>query len=258
MPEATGENYGAVVTYNLGQINAADMTDAEINALKTEAETAYLAANAAVTADMIKRVRIYNEVGRLRIRSTGELFVEIGFELDVTIDDVLAPSLPTLTSVTVNGVAIAVTVPAGAVTTFPGSTLATTITTTEDPAGDGSDSSSADSDSVDGGIIAGAVIGVLVAVVLVAAIAFYIRKSASNDNPRSAAVNPVDDASQIQALPEASGDETEEKFVFDRKSNSIRLTSVRKAASDGDVHNPTAEPPLDPPAEPISMAVAEL
>ena len=67
-------------------------------------------------------------------------------------------------------------------------------------------------------------------------------------------VNPVDDASPIQASPEASGEENEEKFVFDRKSNSIRLTSVRKAASDGDVLNPTAEPLLDPPA----MAVAEL
>ena len=252
MTEATGENYGAVVIYNLGQINAEDMTDAEINALKTEAEAAYLAANPAITADKIKRVRVYNEVGRLRLRSAGELFVEIGFELSVNIDDVVAPSLQTLTSITVNGVAIAVTVLVGAITTFPESTLATT--TTELPAGDGSDSSSANSDSADGGVIAGAVIGVLVAIVLVAIAVVYIqrRKSASKDHPTSAANNPVYDSSQIQASPQASpqasGEETEEKFVFDRKSNSIRLTSVRKAASDGEVLNPTAEP----------MAVAEL
>ena len=265
MTDATGENYAAVVKYNLGQINAANMTDAEINALKTDTETSYLAANAAITADQIKRLRVYNEVVRLRIRSVGDLFVEIGFELSVNIDDVVAPSLPTLTSITVNGVDIAVTVPAGAVTTFPRSTLATTITTTTElPAGDDSDSSSANSDSADGGVIAGAVIGVLFAIVLVAVIAVYIqrRKSASKERPRSAAENPVYDASQIEASPQAesSGEETEEKFVFDRKSNSIRLTSVRKAASDGDVLNPTAEPLLNPP-EPLAVAeltVAEL
>ena len=257
MTDATGENYAAVVKYNLGQINAANMTDAEINALKTDTETSYLAANAAITADQIKRLRVYNEVVRLRIRSVGDLFVEIGFELSVNIDDVVAPSLPTLTSITVNGVDIAVTVPAGAVTTFPRSTLATTITTTTElPAGDDSDSSSANSDSADGGVIAGAVIGVLVAMVLAAIAVVYIQRR-KIDHARSAANNPNFNSSQIPASPEASGEDAEEKFVFDRKSNSIRLTSVQqKAASDGEVLNPTADPLLNPTSEP--MAVAEL
>ena len=251
-----------MVIYSLGQIDAEDMTDAEINTLKTEAEAAYLTANPAITADKIKRVRVYNEVGRLRIRSAGELFVEIGFELSVNIDDVAAPSLQTLTSITVNGVAIAVTVPAGAITTFTGSTLTTTITTittitatTKLPVGNGSDSSSANSDSADGGVIAGAVIGVLVAMVLAAIAVVYIQRR-KIDHARSAANNPNFNSSQIPASPEASGEDAEEKFVFDRKSNSIRLTSVQKAASDGEVLNPTADPLLNPTSEP--MAVAEL
>ena len=95
----------------------------------------------------------------------------------------------------------------------------------------------------------------LVAMVLAAIAVVYIQRR-KIDHARSAANNPNFNSSQIPASPEASGEDAEEKFVFDRKSNSIRLTSVQKAASDGEVLNPTADPLLNPTSEP--MAVAEL
>jgi hypothetical protein len=97
------------------------------------------------------------------------------------------------------------------------------------PIQDTSDSSSSASasDVTDGGIIAGATLGALAGVALVATVAVFIQRRRRKPKGRPGTENPTYAATDPSLQPEPALDEkteeAEEKFVFDRKSNSIRL-----------------------------------
>ena len=102
-------------------------------------------------------------------------------------------------------------------------------TTIVPPARGRSDTASSDPDSADGGAIAGAVVGVLAAVAFIAIAAIYLQRrkrqpAVNGHHPRSGAENPVYSADlALQSTPALGNELEEKKFVFDRKSNSIRL-----------------------------------